>query len=243
MPTQTHIQTLALTQTLSALSPEEFHALLEEQSGKQVSLKLKVNRSTMLSVRWDSRNCNQANICVHPMFLRAPRNVMEALACHLREENRTFAPEIKQFISIQSHLIPPHEQARIGPLLHQGKYFNLQALYDEVNETYFGNALKLSITWFGQHAAKNRSKIYLGLFSPCAQLVKINRILDQATTPRYVLLFIIYHEMLHSICKPLATEKGSIRIHHREFKMRERNFLHFHEATSWIAKQRSYFFV
>lgn len=112
MPSQTPF----MPQTASALSPEEFRALLEAQSGKRVQLTLKQNRSTMLSVRWDSRNCNQANISVHPMFLRAPRNVMDALVCYIREENQTFAPEIKQFISIESHSIPPSEQAKMGAL-------------------------------------------------------------------------------------------------------------------------------
>lgn len=236
---------LPITQneTVCTLSLEEFRSLLEAQSGKQVQLKLKPNRSTMLSVRWDSRNCNQANISVHPMFLRAPRNVMEALACYIREEKHSFAPEIKQFISIESHSIPPSEQVRVVNLQPQGNCFDLSLLYHEVNETYFDKNLDLNITWFGTHEAKNRSKISLGLFHAPSQLIKIHRILDQSTTPRYVLLFIIYHEMLHSVCKPYASEKGSTRVHHNEFKTREKEFLQFREANDWIANQRSYFFV
>lgn len=244
MPTQNPLLPIAQSQTVCALSPEEFRTLLEAQSGKQVQLKLKrTNRSTMLSVRWDSRNCNQANISVHPMFLRAPRNVMEALACYIREEKQAFAPEIKQFISIESHSIPPNEQARVINLQPQGNCFDLGTLYDEVNATYFNSALSLNITWFGAHEARNRSKISLGLFYAPSQLIKVHRILDQSITPRYVLLFIIYHEMLHSICKPYTSETGLTRVHHTEFKTREREFRQFREANDWILKQRSYFFV
>lgn len=243
MPSFYQTQEQLAQKTVSVLSLEEFRTLLEAQSGKQVSLSLKQNRSTMLSVRWDSRNCNQANVSMHPMFLRAPRNVMDALACYIREETQGFAPEIKQFISLESHSMLPHEQAKVSTVYPQGNHFDLNALYHEVNKTYFDDALQLAITWFGAHEAKNRSKISLGLFSAPSQLIKIHRILDQKTTPHYVLAFIIYHEMLHSVVKPCASEKGSTRIHHTEFKKREQQFANYAQATGWIAKHRACFFV
>ena len=62
------------------------HASLEKGSEAKVQLKINNNRSTMLSVRWEP-DCTKVSL--HQMFLNAPTNIMQDLACYVRQEQET----------------------------------------------------------------------------------------------------------------------------------------------------------
>ena len=64
-------------------------------AGIKLRLKINDNRSTMLSVKWEP-DCTKVSL--HRMFLQAPQNVMQALACYLRGEHKKIAPSIKAYI-------------------------------------------------------------------------------------------------------------------------------------------------
>ena len=68
---------------------------LEDSSGIKLKLRINDNRSTMLSVKWEP---DGAKVSLHRIFLDAPRNVMDALACYLKREDRIIAPTVKAFI-------------------------------------------------------------------------------------------------------------------------------------------------
>jgi hypothetical protein len=123
-------------------------------------------------------------------------------------------------------------------LSYQGETYNLNVIYNKLNTEYFNNTLDLQITWFGDSSKRNKSNISFGLYHEALRLIKINRIMDSPLFPEYVINFIIYHEMLHHACPPFVDENGIHRIHHRDFKNRERQFKDFDIAKKWI-KQNS----
>jgi hypothetical protein len=59
--------------------------------------------------------------------------------------------------------------------------------------------------------------------------------LDSARVPRYVLEFVVYHELLHGL---LDVEDGvSRRIRHTaEFRKKERAFAMYDEAQVWLSR-------
>lgn len=204
---------------------------LENIVGKKFELKINDNRSTMLSVKWEP-DCTRLSL--HRMFLDAPRNIMEELACYLKRDNPHLSKNIKAFIedNIQkldySHTLNPKQ------LYQQGNTYNLKRIYDNLNHEYFEGNLHLHITWFGKQLQRNRSRITFGLYHDPLKLIKIHRLLDSPIIPEYVLEYVIYHEMVHAKCPPYVDEKGVSQIHNKEFKEQEMQYRHFALAQKWI---------
>ncbi len=212
---------------------------LQENIKKKVHLKINDNRSTMLSVRWES-DCTRVSL--HRMFLEAPNNIMDELACYVRRESKSISPSVRAFIENNlknldyTHLVNPSK------LVSKGRFYDLQAVYDKINQEYFNNELKLFITWFGKHLQKNRTRVTFGLYHDPLKLIKINRLLDSSVFPDYIVNYVVYHEMLHHVCPSYYDEKGIHRIHSKEFKEREELFKEFNQAQSWLKQHTQYLF-
>lgn len=217
-----------------------FQEEIENYLGRKLKLKINDNRSTMLSVRWEP-DCTKVSL--HRMFLQAPRNVMEALSCYIRQEHKIIAPTVKAFIEDSlkkfdySHLIDRKK------LSTQGNIYNLQHIYNELNQEYFKGRLSLSITWFGKPIQRNRSRVTFGLYHDPLKLIKINRLLDSPAFPDYLVAYVIYHEMLHNVCPAYVDDRGLNHIHSKEFKKQEQQFRHYALAQKWIQEHQADFFA
>lgn len=210
-----------------------------ERKGIKLQLKINDNRQTMLSVKWEP---HQTKVSLHRMFLSAPQNVMQALACYIKREHKTIAPEIKAFIEARRSKLDYSHAVDTNKLQTKGRVYDLEAIYNRLNSHYFNDSLQLLITWFGNSSLKHRSHCSLGLYYDILKLVKIHRFLDNNSVPEYVVEFIIFHEMLHAVCPAYIDERGVHRIHSEEFKEREESFYCYKEATDWIRKHQIHFF-
>lgn len=208
---------------------------LETQAGRKLKVRINDNRSTMLSVCWEP---DHTRVSLHRMFLKAPSNVMTALGTYLKGKNRELQPAVKAYIEECRQRLDYSHTVDQGALCHQGRVYNLQEIYDEINRDYFGGKLRLHITWFGEPRCRNRSRISFGLYHDTLKLIKINRILDKNSIPRYLVSYVIFHEMLHHVCPPFIDEDGVSRIHNEEFKRRELAYRHYHHAIQWIRENR-----
>lgn len=79
---------------------------------------------------------------------------------------------------------------------------------------------------------RSRRAIKLGTYSATERLIRIHPVLDKPWVPRYFVLFIVYHEMLHHVMP--ATLAGGRRVLHPPlFRARERMFRDFERAIAW----------
>lgn len=213
------------------MSIMKFQQEIEARSGRKLKLRINDNRATMLSVRWEP---DHTHVSMHRMFLNAPENVMEDLACYIRKKMRKPSSSVKAFIEEgireldYRHTLKPHQA------LTQGAVYNLKRLYNQVNEEYFKGGVNLNITWFGKLSTQRRNKVTFGLYSEPMKLIKIHRLLDNISVPDYVVKFVIYHEMLHHVYPAYVDKKGRLRAHDSEFKRREEEYQHFRLAQEWI---------
>ena len=211
-----------------------------ERKGIKLHVKINDNRQTMLSVQWEP---NQTKVSLHRMFLTAPQNIMQALACYIKREHKAISPDIKAFIEARrleldySHIIDR------DTLDTKGSAFDLMKIYRKLNKTYFKNSLDLGITWFGSSFIRNRSRCSLGLYYDTLKLIKIHRLLDNPLVPYFVIEFVVFHEMLHAVCPAYIDERGIHRAHGAEFKKHEESFYCYKEATDWIRKHQMNFFL
>lgn len=216
-----------------------FQEQLENSAGIKLRLKINDNRSTMLSVKWEP-DCTKVSL--HRMFLKAPQNVMQELACYLNREHKKLAPSIKAYIehNLQeldySHKLDPSE------LETKGRTYDLEEIYNSLNLQYFDKSLGLHITWFGDRRRKVCRRVTFGLYHDPLRLIKINRLLDNKHFPDYFVAYVIYHEMLHYVCPAYVDKNGFKHIHSKEFKEREQKFKYFNEARQWIRDNQNFLF-
>jgi hypothetical protein len=111
----------------------------------------------------------------------------------------------------------------------KGEAYDLNEIFLFLNQIYFKNSLPAPVlTW----SAKKTFRI-LGHHDSTHQTIVISKSLDDKRIPRYVVEFVIYHEMLH-IKHPTVHHNGRRYNHTAAFKRDEENFAYFEEAETWI---------
>lgn len=217
-----------------------FQERLENSSGRKLKLKINDNRSTMLSVKWEP---DGAKVSLHRIFLEAPKNVMDALACYLRQEETIIGPTVKAFIEDNLKNLDYSHQLDRSKMYSQGHVYNLLKVYNDLNREYFNDKINLHITWFGKAIQKGSSRVVFGLYYDQSRLIKINRLLDSPSFPDYFVSYVVYHEMLHHVCPSYFDHKGQNQIHTKEFKAREVEYQHYDLAQTWIKENQASFFI
>ena len=217
----------------------KFQQELEELAKKKVIVRINDNRSTMLSVKWEP-HCTKVSL--HRIFLDAPKNVMDELACHIRKKNSSATVTIKAYIEDKLRNLDYSGKVDKQKLVTKGKFYDFQAIYNHLNSAYFQESLDLLITWFGRTKVKNRSSLTFGLYHEPLKLIKIHRMMDSNYFPDYFVEFVIYHEMLHNVCPSFYDKKGRHNVHTKEFKRLEKRYRHYKEATAWLKKNTYYLF-
>jgi predicted metal-dependent hydrolase len=113
----------------------------------------------------------------------------------------------------------------------KGKVYDLDEIFDAVNNQYFRDAIaKPVLTW----SAKKTYRI-LGHHDATHDHITISTSLDSPDTPRYVVEYVVFHEMLH-IAHPTKHVNGRRYNHTAAFKRDERKFAYFEEAERWIER-------
>src|ERR1700679_3373334 len=111
-----------------------FQEQLESDAGIKLHLKINDNRSTMLSVKWEP-DCTKVSL--HRMFLKAPLNVMQALACYLKGEHKKIAPSIKAYIENSLQNLDYSHELDLSKLQTKGQVYDLEKIYCDLNHEYF----------------------------------------------------------------------------------------------------------
>lgn len=217
-----------------------FQERLELSSGRKLKLKINDNRSTMLSVKWEP---DGTKVSLHRIFLEAPKNVMDELACYLRQEEDNIGSTVRAYIEENLKNLDYSHQLDKSKMYSQGHVYNLQKVYNDLNNEYFDGELNLHITWFGKAIQKGSSRVIFGLYYDQSRLIKINRLLDSPSFPDYFVSYVVYHEMLHHVCPSYFDNKGQHQIHTKEFKAREVKFKYYDLAQTWIKENHASFFI
>lgn len=113
----------------------------------------------------------------------------------------------------------------------RGDVYDLNEIFDLLNQIYFQNSLpKPTLTW-------SASKTYriLGHHDSTHETVAISKSLDDRSVPRFVVEYVVYHEMLH-IKHPTKYVGGRRYNHTPSFKRDEQEFAFFDDAENWIER-------
>lgn len=113
----------------------------------------------------------------------------------------------------------------------EGEQRDLAEVFDYVNSYYFSGRLDAPVLAWSSESPRQR----LGFYFEALNLLAANKVLDSERVPRYVLEFVVYHELLHHV--NAADARRVRRVHHtRDFREQERAFTHYEDAERWLRR-------
>lgn len=173
------------------------------------------------------------------LLRRAPREVLEAAAILLlsrlyrkRAPGSLISPYVEYARSHRTrqriHRMRRSRVRRVqaGP---RGRHFDLAKLFQELNERYFdGQLVQPHISWSRQAWRRQ-----FGSYDPGPNQILLNRRLDRAGLPRFVVEYVLFHEMLH-VKHPTRRSGCSLIAHSPEFREEEKRFKDFVRARKLL---------
>lgn len=200
-----------------------FRRLCPRTSPPEFLIHFKAYRNANCYIRWKNQ---QIEVCHADVLLTAPVSVTEAIAYILLARlYRKPVPE--QYLEIyRSFMNDPATREQIEGMRRQrsrkvlgssqGKHYNLDELFDEVNAWWFGGTLpRPTIGWTLKPSAR-----VLGHYDPVHHAIAISCFLDSEEAGRDLVRYVMFHEMLH-IKHPIRYNEGRREIHGREFREEE----------------------
>src|SRR3954471_19601893 len=116
-------------------------------------------------------------------------------------------------------------------LRHEGGHFDLQKIFDRLNQRYFRGRLRnYKVTWGRRRKQRPKEYFIFGTIQEEDRVIRINPALDQPFVPLWFLKYILYHEMLHAFVPDEPLGKGRRRVHTEEFNRRERKYYGYKRA-------------
>jgi hypothetical protein len=113
----------------------------------------------------------------------------------------------------------------------QGRHYDLNQMFEELNFRYFfGLMARPALGWSRQDA-----RTMLGHYDSSHNAIVLSRLLDRAETPRLVVEYVMYHEMLH-LRYPVEQQGARRCVHTRAFKEAEKQFERLREAKAMLRK-------
>ena len=113
----------------------------------------------------------------------------------------------------------------------RGDARDLGAVFDYVNSFYFdGRIDRPDLAW-----SRESPRTRMGFYHMPLGILAVNKALDSERVPRYVLEFVVYHELLHGTISPLRS--GSRQVCHTpEFRELEKRFARHDDAQTWLTR-------
>jgi hypothetical protein len=205
---------------------------------ERVRLTIHDNRSTMVSFR---RDPGEVHYRVHHMFLDAPHEVVRALAQFAgprrgaAARRRDAGTRIDAFVrSNRARIAVP----RADRLLAQGRFHDLQAMFDRLNEEHFEGRIEARIGWGPVRLGRRRRTVKTGVYVQDARIIRIHPTLDRTAVPEFYVAAVVFHEMLHQAV-PAREVNGRRVVHGTEFRRRERAYPDHARARAWEQRNLS----
>jgi predicted metal-dependent hydrolase len=171
----------------------------------------------------------------------APETILKAIAhillakMYRRPIDRGQAARYRKYVASHEIVRKAHlvRQMRGRKLLlsPRGHFYDLEAIFDDLNRRFFhGLMARPRMSW-----SQTKTRRILGHYDPAHNAIVISRIFDHPAMPRYVLEYIVYHEMLH--LKHPVKLRGSRRcVHSPEFQAEEKLFPGVADANAFLKR-------
>ena len=171
----------------------------------------------------------------------APEGVLRAIAhillakMYRKPIDRTQAARYRKYVGSHEIVHKAHlvRQMRGRKLLRgaRGHFYDLDGIFEELNAKFFhGLMARPRMSW-----SQTKTRRILGHYDPAHNAIVISRVFDHPAAPKFVLEYVVYHEMLH--LKHPVKLRGSRRcVHSAEFQAEEKLFPRAAEAEAFLKR-------
>ncbi len=208
---------------------EELHRRLARALGESIDLIPTDNRRTLIS--WRRRKSGVLRVRMQRQFAFEGDEIIHAAA----ELIRTGDPRARALVRGAAQRFRLRPPRRRGPQVQtlRGRHHDLDAIVAHQNRRQFAGTFRGRIGWSRTDRGLKRRTIRLGSWSSEHRLIRIHPALDQRSVPRYVVTFVVFHEMLHA---EFGSESAGGRrvVHSVAFRRREATHPDFDRARRWI---------
>lgn len=173
------------------------------------------------------------------LLKRAPLDVLEGAAALLlsrvyrRRAPRTLVLPYLQYArsNRMRRRIDWMRRRRVSrvPTLAQGRHYDLAALFERLNQQYFGGQLQRPHIGWSMRGWRRQ----FGSYDPGPNQIVLNRRMDRPGVPQFVVEYVLYHEMLH-VKHPTRRSGCTLVSHSPEFRSEEKRFAHFRVARKFL---------
>jgi hypothetical protein len=145
---------------------------------------------------------------------RAPKGLTEPYLAYARSARTRTRMNRMRGARVRCATAPP-----------QGRHYNLDKMFDELNEKYFAGQLeKPHIGWSARSWRRQ-----FGCYDPGPNQILLNRRMDRPIVPQCAVEYVLYHEMLH-VKHPTRRSGCTLLSHSPEFRAEEKLFTEFTRA-------------
>lgn len=171
----------------------------------------------------------------------APEPVLRAIAhillakMYRKPIDREHATRYRRYVSThhmseKAHLVR-QMRGRKRITTARGHVYHLEEIFEDLNQKYFYGLMARPVMTWSTERARNR----LGHYDPAHNAIVVSSVFDHPRVPRYVVEYIVYHEMLH--LKHPVKLRGSRRcVHSAEFQAEERLFDRLEAAREFLRR-------
>ena len=169
------------------------------------------------------------------LLQRAPMNVLEGAAgllmakIYRRRTPRALVAPYHEYA--KSHRTRQRIQnmrsgrVRRAALDATGRHFDMNAMFNDLNLRFFANELRKPHLGWSTRAWRRQ----FGSYDPGPDQILLNKRMDRPEVPRYVVEYVLYHEMLH-VKHPTRKAGCTLLSHSPEFRAEEKLFPEFAKA-------------
>jgi predicted metal-dependent hydrolase len=171
----------------------------------------------------------------------APETVLRAIA-HILLAKMYRQPVEKEHAARFRRYVSSHDIRRQAQRVRQmrgrkllksaaGHCYHLEAIFDDLNRRFFHGLLgQPRMSW-----SQSEARRMLGHYDPAHNAIIISAVLDRPKVPRYVVEYLVYHEMLH-LKHPVKLQGSRRCVHSAEFQAEERQFPRLDEAKQFLRR-------
>ncbi len=232
------IQTALLFETIEDVYLRVFRELKPRTRAPEVAVKFYPYANADSTIQLDDDR-RRLTVKISDQLEGAPAPVQEALAHILlrklykkpipRKYNYRYRLYLNRTDIRRKALLIRQIRGRKQILSAQGRVYDLDELFDDLNAQFFGGLLaKPQLSW-----SPGKSRNTLGHFDPAHNAIIISRVFDHPKIPRFLVEYIVYHEMLH-LKFPVEYNRSRRRVHTKDFQKNERAFPRYAEAVELI---------
>lgn len=172
---------------------------------------------------------SRVRVRISDLLKAAPTLVLEALAEILLSQVFRLRPSREARECYLAYVCGPVMRRRVDEvrrqrgskrlLAPQGRHYDLEEVFTKLNHRFFaGRLLPPRLGW-----SPTRSRTILGHHDSAHQTITISRRLDSPSVPRYLIDYLVFHEMLH-MRFPMGRRGARRVLHSAEFREAEKKF-------------------